>query len=340
MSQSRSGPSRALKQNNLAKRSNTKSLAAIGVIIVVVTTFSFWYCSQSTDPGIALYNQGMSYLASGDTANAEKSFVQGTKEDPRYAPCFNQLGAIYVSAHRFDEARAVYLHASKLDPKNGNMWLVLGSLYAKANQLDAAAKAGKRAADLLPNDADAQAQYGLIEDRLGKGDEAYSYYRKAHDLRPSSPEFLITMCRFSLAQPFSTEQINYQEQELAKYLQANPTDVDAAEVMVQTEERQPPTPQRLGNGVRYANQVLAARPADLPVQLSLAQLYLSSNHVTDALRTYQIAQHSHPKSKDVLHGLVVCYTRLGKTDQAADVAKTLAQLQTGPTSPTTTSHKP
>ena len=337
MSQSKSGThvmSQFSTQPAKGKSSSSKFLAIVGVVIAAVGAFSFWYTRQG-DPGVTRYNEATADIAAGNVADAEKALITGTNEDPKYAPCFIQLGALYVQQHRFPDALKAYQRAVQLRPSDGSVWLALGSLYSELHQLDPAADASKRAADLMPNDADAQAQYGLIQDRRGKIDDAYGYYRKAHDLRPASPEFLITMCRFGLAEPFSPDQITYQEGELAKYLQANPTDVDAAQVMVQTEGRLPPSPDRLASGIRYGNMVLAAHPTDVPTRLVIAQLYLSSNRVTDARDNYIIALKTDPKSREGLHGLLVCYTRLGQNQLAATVAKQLQQLPAKPAPPTT-----
>jgi tetratricopeptide (TPR) repeat protein len=277
-------------------------------------------------PGLAHYNEGMSLATAGDMAGAEKTLLEGTRLDPDYAPCYVELGDVYLKDSRFKESIDAYTKATHLLPTDGKLWFMLGSVLDNQHQDGAAADASFHAATLMPTDADAQAEYALIEDKLSKTDVAYTYYRKAHELAPMKPDYLITMCRFGLQEPSDADQLPYQETELSHYLAANPNDVDAALVMAQTDERLPPTPARTSIGIRNAQAVLSARPNEPAALAALAQLYLSANRVAEAGQTYQTALRSQPDSRDLLHGLLVCDTRLGKTADAAAVAKKLQSI--------------
>jgi cytochrome c-type biogenesis protein CcmH/NrfG len=67
-------------------------------------------------------------------------------------------------------------------------------------------------------------------------------------------------------------------------------------------------------------------PADARAYTLLGRLYLDSDRVQDALRVYTAGRRVAPNSEGMLRGLLDCYTRLGKTNEAASVSTTFQQV--------------
>lgn len=63
----------------------------------------------------ASMNRAMCKFYEGDTSNAIQALEQLTTDSPEYAPAWANLGMLYESANRADEARAAYQSAIDLD---------------------------------------------------------------------------------------------------------------------------------------------------------------------------------------------------------------------------------
>ena len=302
-----------------------KLLIGVCTVAILAAGASIYFTSrQDSRPGQAAYEKGVAALNSGNVAEATNDFVEGTRVDPDFGPCYVQLGVIYVAQKKFKEAGAAYTRASQLMPDDGKVWFVLSTIDDSLRDLPGAEQAALKAAKLLPTDV--QGQLAAVENKIGHADVAYDAYRKAHTLEPGNAAYLITLARFGLVTPHAADQLPYQEQELATYLKANPTDADAAKVMAETQERLPPNPERLESAIKYALVARAGLPKDADVAVDLGQLYLSANRPADALKAYSAADVLKPGSKDIMHGLVVCYVKTGKPDLAAKMSKRIQKL--------------
>jgi len=306
---------------------NPKLLGGVcGVAIVAAGASIYMTSRQDTRPGQTAYQKGTAALNASNVGEAERDFLDGIHSDPDFGPCYVGLGEIYAARKDFKSARDAYTHASKLLPDDGKVWFVLSTIENTLQNMPAAEAAATKAAKLLPNDPDVQGQLATVENKIGHADVAYDAYRRAHALQPSSPEYLITMSRFGLVTPHATDQLPYQEKELSTYLAGNPTDADAAKVMAETEERLPPTPERLASGIKWALLAQEANPKDAEVDVDLGQLYLSAGKPADALKAYKVADRLKPNSEQTMHAMAVCYLKTGEAAKAAEMAKRIQQL--------------
>jgi len=306
---------------------NPKLLGAVCVVAIVAAGASIYMTSrQDSRPGQAAYQKGTAALSASNVDEAENDFLEGIRDDPDFGPNYVQLGEIYAARKDFKQAGDAYTHASKLLPDDGKVWFVLSTIEKTLRNMPAAEAAAMQAAKLLPNDADVQGQLASVENKIGHADAAYDAYRRAHILQPTNPEYLITMSRFGLVTPHAADQFPFQEKELSTYLAANPTDADAAKVMAETEERMPPTPERLATGIKYALVAQAANPKDAEVDVDLGQLYLSAGKPAEALKAYQTADRLKPNSEQTMHAMVVCYLKTGQAAKAAEMEKRIQQL--------------
>jgi len=309
------------------KPTQTKLIAAVCAVAICAAAGSVYVTTrQEHRAGEAAYERGMEALKSGDALGAETAFLDGTRQDPNFAPCFSQLGGIYLRRREYDKALPVCKRAAELAPDDGNFWLVLSTVDVEVHDLQEAEVAAQRAATLMPKDPDVIGQLASVENKLKHNDNAYDAYRKAHELQPDNPDYLITLARYGLSMTHDVDQLTYQERELGKYLQAHPTDADAAKVMEQTVVRLPPTPERLANGVKYALVTKAAYPRDADVDADLGQLYQSSNHPLDAIAAYTVALAAKPTSTHIMQSMMVCYLKIGRRDRAEELSKRIQKL--------------
>jgi len=311
------------------KSSRARLLVGVCVAAIAVASVSMYATSQEENgPGQVAYQKGMSAMAAGNTASAQAYFADGVRTDPDFGPNYVQLGVIYSSQRDFTQAADAYEHAAKLLPSDGKIWFVLSSVDVNLHDWTAAEAAGTKASKLLPKDADVWGQLASIENKLRHSDLAFDAYRQAHDLQPSNPEYLITLARFGVVTPQSTDELTYLERELATYLNSNPTDADAAKVMIAIEERLPPTPERLKSAISWGIVARDRYPKDADVSAALGQVYLSANRPIDALDAYRMANALRPNSTPLMHALEVCYVKTGQPEKASALARRIQAAQT------------
>ena len=316
------------------KPARTKLIAAISAVAICAAAGSVYLTMrQERRAGEVAYERGMAALKSGDASGAENAFLDGTRQDPTFAPCFGELGGIYLRRREYNRALPICKRAAELTPDDGSFWLVLSTVDVEVHDLQGAEVAAQRAATLMPKDPDVIGQLAAVENKLKHNDNAYDAYRKAHELQPDNPDYLITLARYGLSMTHDVDQLTYQERELGKYLQAHPTDADAAKVMEQTVVRLPPTPERLANGVKCALVTKAAYPKDADVDADLGQLYQSSNRPADAIAAYTMALAIKPASTHIMQSMMVCYLKIGRQDEAANLSKRIQLLSQAKTTP-------
>ena len=279
----------------------------------------FWAWRQANRPGLLHAQQGAADAAAGQFPQAEQEWLAGVRDDPESPECYVHLGDLYVQQKRFRDAVRNYAAASRLSPQDGTIFFRLRFVNQAVGDTVGARAAAKRAAELLPNDADAVGQYGLLESKNNNSAAALSALRHAHALRPDDTDFLHELVlREMIADNFAGA-----EALLGPWLQAHPSDSWACHLMGVVYEKKMPTPDVLRTALGYEERARAGRPDDLRVYVTLGALYLASHRTSDALRAYQAGQRLEPTSGLMLHGLVTCYSQLGKPQLAARAAATL-----------------
>ena len=92
---------------------------------------------------------------------------------PGSAPLHLNLGAIYASQKRFEEAEGHYLHAMQRNPTGAAAWSNLGALYLGQRRNDEAEQALQRALALKPAHAKAWFNLSYLYQRHGRYEEGW-----------------------------------------------------------------------------------------------------------------------------------------------------------------------
>jgi tetratricopeptide (TPR) repeat protein len=304
-------------------RARLRRLSALVIVIgVAAAGYLSWFWREQSRAGMRHYFKGMEYLTAHYPVQAEKEWLQGVKEDPAEYHCYEQLGDYYTEVLRPEKAAEYYAAATRRAPGNGSLFLRLAAAERKSGQADRARAAARRAFELLPNDADAAGLDGLLLAESRNRPAALAALRQAHRLRPGDRRYFIAMVNTEL----DSLDFAAAERDLWPYLQAHPRDADACYMMAVIDNQKPRTPQNLRTAIDFAQRALAGMPADVRAYTLLGQLYLDSDRVPDALRVYTAGRRIAPNSEGMLRGLMDCYTRLGKTNDAASVSATFQQV--------------
>ncbi len=128
-------------------------------------------------------NLGYLYLSIGRLEDAEKTIYRAIKSDPKIANPYSTLGLILKEKGDLEEAENVTRKAIKLEPNFINAYINLGLILKDKGNLKEAEIATKQAIDLDPNSADCYLNLGSILQDQGDLKEAEVQTRKAISLK-------------------------------------------------------------------------------------------------------------------------------------------------------------
>lgn len=186
--------------------------------------------APTSDTALNAYDyMARAYLAKGDTQSAIDSYTKVLKIAPKRDDLHIQLGHIYTTAGRFDDARGEYELAVKynpsaanryslgqgylgagqysdaiqqfqqvqqLDPKNPYGYYGLGQTYAKQGNQDAAINAFKDAINIKSNYLDAYSEMGYAYVDSGKSDQANGIVTTLNTLSPKDTTLATNLTQY------------------------------------------------------------------------------------------------------------------------------------------------
>ncbi len=108
--------------------------------------------------------------------------------DPDQADVYNNLGIVFQSAGKLNEAIDAYRRAIAIDPRHANAHSNLGVLLRAIGEPTAAEAEYRSAIEIAPDHIDAYTNLGILLNALGRSEEAAACYCKVITLRPKHPE--------------------------------------------------------------------------------------------------------------------------------------------------------
>ena len=142
-------------------------------------------------------NLGNVYHSLGRFEEAIKAYNKALEIDSKYSEPWHGLGNIYLDMHKYDDAINAYKNRIKLKPNSVNSWHGLGNVYSHKNCKDCdikALEAYKTAIDIDPSFSPAWNGLGNVYQHKEIYDEAITAFKKAIEI---DPEF--AAARLSLA---------------------------------------------------------------------------------------------------------------------------------------------
>jgi len=295
-------------------------LAALGLLFgLLAACAAAWSWRQATRPGRVHFERGLDYAAAKQMPQAEQEWLAGVRQDPGFPDNRAQLGDLYSALGRFRDAAGQYQDAIKLTPQDGSLFLRLARADEAGGEDEAALKPAERAAALRPEDAEAQGNFGVLAAKLNRPELALPPLTRAHSLSRDDADILIYLVRVE----FQMHDLSGAERDLTPFVGRHPDNAEACYLMASLLHQKPQTAASTQTALDYAQRAHAASPHNEQACVLLGQLYLEAQNPSGALPLFQQAQQTAPFSQDVLHGLVTCYTRLGRPALAAHAAADL-----------------
>jgi serine/threonine-protein kinase len=148
------------------------------------------------DDNAAYQQLGTAYQLAGDTAHARENYERANSLGPNANASLN-LGAIYHSEGRYEDAVRAYKEAIRLVPTRPAPYRNLGDAYLKlGRKADAvgayqqAVRLAEEALALNPTDPMMLARLAVYEAKVGRRQDAERHANGAVTLNPASPEVL------------------------------------------------------------------------------------------------------------------------------------------------------
>lgn len=233
----------------------------------------------STAPAVndrvdALYADAHAAEASGDLAGATAKYQQILKLQPRLAPAYNNLGAVYVKQGQWQNAVAILQRGLELNPNMTSASALLGmSLY----QLGEYAKAkAPLEAVVKANPSDFHAEFFLVNDltKLGEFNAAAVHLQNLAQRQPGNGQvwYLLGKVYMQLS-----------EQSLAKVNQIDPDSVWAHEISAELMENM----KNYDSAIVEWKKAEAKAPRQPGVHFKLGDLYWSLSQWDEAARQFE-----------------------------------------------------
>ena len=127
---------------------------------------------------------------------AEKNYSKATQLNPTFAQAFNNLGAIKISVAKVDEAEACFLKAIEVQPNYPMAYRNLALLYQQQQRMDEAENAFLKALELKPDFLNVVSSLADIMMGAGRYDDAKKQLYYAHKLQPENPSSYANLGKF------------------------------------------------------------------------------------------------------------------------------------------------
>jgi protein O-mannosyl-transferase len=144
------------------------------------TVTLFEHAEQVTSGNYVAYsNLGYVYMTAGKFDEAAAEYSKTRPGDPTYADSQQTLGIISLQKGEIDQAIIYLKGAVKANPGSFEAYNKLGVALGQAGRLDEAAACFRKVVEINPNEAPAYANLGSICEQTGDTSGAVSFYEKA-----------------------------------------------------------------------------------------------------------------------------------------------------------------
>jgi len=227
-----------------------------------------------------LYNLGLAYLRSGDTAKAELVLNRALKLKPDSTEILSLLAQVYQEQNRSLDALDLLVAAHKLAPQNTDIMFLLARVSMTQNYFEDAIPLLESGLKIAPERADLRAALGESYFMSGKAEKAIEEFKALVEVDPSARSYAFLGLSYRHLGQFD---------EARKYFEAglkqDPHNASCLFNMGYIEERQ-------GNHARaeeFLQAALHANPNLSEAMLELANLRIASKkfqEAADLLRRY------------------------------------------------------
>jgi tetratricopeptide (TPR) repeat protein len=135
-----------------------------------------------------LFEEAQAARARGDLEQAAHAYAEVIRLDPAFVNAYHNLGIVYLSQKRYQDAIAVLEKAVKLNPRLAGAYVILGLAHYELYQSHQAVLAFQAAHRLDPNDTNALLFLGKAQMQSGNYLDATGTFEKLAHSKPMDPD--------------------------------------------------------------------------------------------------------------------------------------------------------
>jgi len=265
------------------------------------------------------FNLGKCQQSLNKWQEAEQNYSKATQLNPTFAQAFNNLGAMKISVAKVGEAEECFLKAIEIQPNYPMAYRNLGLLYQQQERLEEAENAFLKALELKPDFLNVVSSLADIMMAAGRYDDAKKQLFYAHKLQPENPSSYANLGKFY----YSTN--NYEEAK-AQYSMALVKQSDFLPALM-----------GLGASMQKTGEFVSAKECYRKVLALQSENYQALNNlgvVLTELAEYQDAKDCLEKAlkinstrADIFINFSNALSKLGELDSAIKVLKNALELE-------------
>jgi tetratricopeptide (TPR) repeat protein len=265
-------------------------------------------------------------LEAGDVGAAAGELEAITRDDPRNAVAFQNLGVARVRLGDLAGAKTALDTATKLQPDSAVGWLYLGSVHERMGQLSAAVDAYRAGTTYAPDDVACRVALANGLRRLGRPTEAIEASKQALRVNTQSLEAYdaLGLAHLDLGQ---LDLARFVFEKAVGGVSGGTTNASLLCNLGWTFYRQGDVP----TAEARLREAIALDPNLVRARVYLARILYENRDYNGMVSELEVARTLDPKNADVLVNLGIAYRGLGRVPEAA--AAWEGALTLDPTSP-------
>lgn len=239
--------------------------------------------AQATDQIDALHAQASSAEASGDLTTAVAKYRAILKINPRLAPAYNNLGALYFKQGQFHDAEAMLERGLKIDPSMSSASALLGLTLFQMGEYQKARPRLEAAVRAHPNDDNAEFMLVNTLTKLGDFEEAASHLQQLAKRQPQNERVWYLLGRVYM---------QLSEQALGKINRINPESVWSHEISAELMESM----KNYDGAIVEYKKALEIAPHQPGLHYKLGDVYWSLSQWDNAHEQFALEQQVDPRN--------------------------------------------
>lgn len=140
-----------------------------------------------------LFEEAQAARTSGNLEQAARAYLEVIRQDPRFVNAYQNLGIVYLSQRRYQDAISVLEKAIRLDPRLAGAYVVMGLAHYELSQPQHAVTAFERALRLNPSDRSALLFLGKAQMQMGNDSDAAGAFEKLRQTHPNDADVLYNL---------------------------------------------------------------------------------------------------------------------------------------------------
>jgi tetratricopeptide (TPR) repeat protein len=312
-----SGASRAIENQPLARWQFASCLFEVGRYDDAGREFASLLSVKDNDA--VRFNLGLAKHTAGDYAAAVSALAPLSRRDRPDADAMSLLAAAYEANKQTPEAISVLRRAVEVHPRDERLYMDLAALCLEHHSVPLALEVMDTGLKNLPVSARMHTVKGLVSMRAGDAETAASHYRKAAELAPADGFGPVAQALLLQQMGAADQAVGLLREQRARGTNAQ-VDIALAQALLGQGARE--------TELREAEQLLAGIPPgrDARVHTLRAKIHTQRNQPKRAAAALEAALAIEPDDRTAVYQLMVLYTRLGRTAQAAKLKERLKEM--------------